>query len=184
LLRWATDTLVRVNDTLGLGEWIRVLDVNGLGKDSVGLNLQPDVTDLSGLRILTSNPQSDAFGYVRFRALSGPKPAWNRMHATLANISVGVGTQSPSLLLEWLSQAETSLYPNPFTDALYLHWEGLDSVSFLWEILDMTGRRVQEGLYQGSAFWSPDLIDLQPQAYLLRLEWPGGEVEYRRIIKG
>jgi len=183
LLRWGSDTLVRVNDTLGLGEWIRVLDVNGLGKDSVGLILQPDVTDQGGLRVLTSNPQSDAFGYVRFRALSGPRPAWNRMQATLANPSVGVGSPSPFLLLDWLSQTETSLYPNPFTDALYLHWEGRDSVSFQWTLLDMTGRSIQEGQYQGPAFWSPDVRHWQPQAYLLRLEWPSGEVEHRRMIK-
>lgn len=183
LLRWASDTLVRVNDTLGLGEWIRVLDVNGLGKDSVGLILQPDVTDLAGLRVLTSNPESDAFGYVRFRALSGPKPAWNRMQATLADTTVGTRPQSPTLLLEWLSRADASLYPNPFTDAMYLHWEGRDSVSFLWTLQDMTGRRVQEGRYQGPAFWSPEVRTWQPQAYLLRLEWPSGVVEYRRIIK-
>jgi len=183
LLRWASDTLVRVNDTLGVGEWIRVLDVNGLGKDSVGLILQPDVTDLAGLRVLTSNPESDAFGYVRFRALSGPKPAWNRMQATLADTTVGTRPQSPTLLLEWLSRADASLYPNPFTDAMYLHWEGRDSVSFLWTLQDMTGRRVQEGRYQGPAFWSPEVRTWQPQAYLLRLEWPSGVVEYRRIIK-
>ena len=183
LLRWGSDTLVRVNDTLGLGEWIRVLDVNGLGKDSVGLILQSDVTDQGGLRVLTSNPQSDAFGYVRFRALSGPRPAWNRMQVTLANPSVGVGSPSPFLLLDWISQTETSLYPNPFTDALYLHWEGRDSVSFQWTLLDMTGRSIQEGQYQGPAFWSPDVRHWQPQAYLLRLEWPGGEVEHRRMIK-
>ena len=183
LLRLESDTNVRVNDTLGLVEWIRVVDVNGLGKDSVGLILQPDVTDLGGLKVLTSNPASDAFGYVRFRALSGPRPAWNRMYATLANPSVGAGSPSPSLLLEWLSQSETSLYPNPFTDALYLHWQGRDSVSFQWTLLDMTGRSVQEGRYQGPAFWSPDVRCWRPQAYLLRLEWPSGEVEHRRMIK-
>ncbi|MFM7700950.1 MAG: hypothetical protein ACKO7V_09195, partial [Bacteroidota bacterium] len=114
---------------------------------------------------------------------SGPRPAWNRMQATLANPFVDVGSPSPFLLLEWFSQTETSLYPNPFTDALYLHWEGRDSVSFQWTLLDMTGRSIQEGQYQGPAFWSPDVRFWQPQAYLLRLEWPSGEVEHRRMIK-
>jgi hypothetical protein len=183
LLRLESDTYVRVNDTLGLGEWIRVLDVNGLGKDSVRLLLQPDVTDAAGIRVLTVNSESDAFGYARFRAVSGVRPGWNRMQARLANPGSGSGSQNPTLLLEWLSQSETSLYPNPFTDAVYLYWEDRDSVSFQWTLQDMTGRRVQEGRYHGAAFWSPEVQSWQPQAYLLRLEWPSGEVEHRRIIR-
>lgn len=174
---------VKVNDTLGREEWIRVKDVNGLGKDSVRLVLEPDASDVAGIRVITINPESDAFGYVRFRAVSGARPGWNRMTARVDESALGTGPQSPSLLLEWRSIAEASLYPNPFTEAVYLQWDGLDSVSFGWTLLDITGRRIQEGRYSGPAFWTPDVRLWQPQAYMLKLEWLTGEIEHRRIIK-
>ena len=171
-----------VNDTLGgLQDRIRLLDQQGLGLDSTALALFRDLGDVAGLRVLTGQVRTDAFGYAIYQALSGPRPGLNRMMVTTEAPSVG--GQNPVLILDWEARAKARLYPNPMDQAAWMQWPDSDTVDFSWTLVDALGRIQDEGKYRGEAFWALPLEGWPSGAWVLRLDYTNGVREFYRLIK-
>gem|GEM_PF-842953 len=175
-------TVCAVNDTLGGdADRIRLLDQHGLGLDSTTLALFVAPGDRVGLRVLTSQVQTDAFGFATYKVLSGPRPGLNQMMVTPQDVSIG--GNNPVLILDWEAFAQARFYPNPVDDAAWMQWSDRDSVDFRWTLVDALGRIQAKGSYRGEAFWAWPWEGWPSGAWVLCLDYSTGVREYFRFIK-
>ena len=80
-----------------------------------------------------------------------------------------------------------NVYPNPFTDRLYINLEAPEPGYYVLELYDLTGRKIKSGQFELAPFSFKsieiDLSEFPSSVYLLRLTGNEGFSSFKKVVK-